>query len=123
MPFDPRQDTTFHIPVPSQEEKSNLYETVASIVNLLNGRISLGFGENQALTGNVVGVTIDVITPSVADTDFTIYHNLGFVPEHMIIVKADKAAIIYVSPTKYGDNNTLTLRSNVASATLKIWVF
>jgi hypothetical protein len=126
----PRQETRIdnsnHISLPEvtpAEAKTPLYAVLIQVVNRLNGKLDLGSGEHNKFTGNFYGVTYDVLTPSVQDTNFTVFHKLGYRPEHCVIIRADKAAIIYDSQDVARDEQTLTLRCNVASATLKLWVF
>lgn len=125
MKTDPRTNTSSHIAIPAvtaEDAASPLYQAIVNIITRLNGKIDLGTGENQELTGNVIGVCVDVLTPPIADTDFIVYHNLGYVPQRAIVVNKDRFADIKVSPTQTQDTKTFTLRCSVASATLKIWI-
>lgn len=99
-------------------------DTFQEVAGRLNGRLTEGQGDNLSPTGNFEGVWWVNTTPGVADTDFTIVHNLGYTPKSYEIRYADKAAIIYTSPTAGAgpDSRTITLRCNVASAFLRIKV-
>lgn len=126
MKPDPRAETQFHISLPVLEEKdtvSPVYNALLELCTKVNGRLSLGSGEHNALTGNIEGICIDVLTPSIADTNFTINHNLGYVPQRCAIMLADRAATIYLAPDAGRTETQITLRCNVASATLKIWIY
>lgn len=125
MDKDSRAVKTTHIALPissAEETKSPLYGVILAIVNLLNGGISLGTGESQTFAGNAVGLYVDVLTPSVANTDFTIYHGLDYIPQCALVVRADRAVNIYIS-SQATDTKTITLRASVAGATIKVWIF
>lgn len=125
MDKDSRAIRTTHLTLPSanvDEAKSPLYSLIVAIVNLLNGGISLGTGESQTFAGNVVGLYVDVLTPSVAGNDFTINHSLGYIPQCALVVRADRSVNIYIS-SQATDTKTITLRASVAGATIKVWIF
>lgn len=95
-----------------------IYEQVAKAVN---GNIE--FGNPTSGPGNINGVWASVTTPGVANTDFTITHNLGRVCVGYPIQTADRAASIYTSPTpNAAPLTTVILRCNVASAVLTIFL-
>jgi len=101
-----------------------LYELLQQIAALLNGRISLGNGNNGTQSGNVVGRYIDVITPSTVNSDFTIKHDLKYVPSCYLVVSAEQnCAIPYLSPSLRPTTTDITLRVNTSSATIKLWIF
>ncbi len=126
---DPNIDYSAHIQLPTQVPKdpgaavSFLFAILSSIVSRLNGGLSSGSGDHLATRGNLLGRTYDVLTPATPDTDFEIRHDLGYRPQHCVIVRADRAAIVYDSPTIARTETILGLRCNVASATLKLEIY
>lgn len=125
MKIDDRQDTSNHIPippVPTDPAYSVLYNAVVSLINLVNGKLSLGTGEDQTLGTNVIGFFQDVLTPATPNTDFVLYHRLGYIPQCTVKVAGVDYADIKRS-NQAADEQTVTLQCNVASVTLKIWVF
>lgn len=67
------------------------------------------------------GQFVTVTTHATPDTEFTVAHDLGRTPTGYIPVTKDKSADLY--NTTAMDANNLYLKCNVASATIKLWVF
>lgn len=93
-----------------------------SIVNALNGKLTLGDGAQSSKAGNIDAQWITVLTPAVADTEFAVDHGLGRLAVGAVIFTSDKAATIYVSSTGSWTSSRLYLKCNVASATLRLLV-
>lgn len=124
---------------PMWQKMRQLYEKVAFVIN---GNIS--FGQTAITTGstligqsvspmtavrvsggNIDGVYVSVQTPAVADTDFTVIHNLGRVTSGYFILSPNKAGIIYLSPTNavpYSITQVI-YRCNVVSLTTVMFIF
>lgn len=104
---------------------NTLRNFLSKIVNKINGGISLGSGQHNTKSGDVLGVYVNVTLPSVAGTDFTITHNLGYVPNNYLVVNSDltsRGAIVYTG-SALPDSNTITLRSLYSSGNVTIWIF
>jgi hypothetical protein len=100
-----------------------LTSALRNIIAKFNGGISLGSGDSGYRAGNIDAQYIDVYTPSVADTEFTVPHGLGRKPIGYDIVRRDKAAIVYDSSGGSWNDTTLYLKCNVASTTVKLRVY
>src|SRR5437016_13335230 len=83
-----------------------------------NGNIGFGDGTNL---DNINGSWINVVAPVAPDTDFTVNHNLGRIPSGYWIMQKDRACDIYTGSIA-ATATQLTLRANVASAVLRIFV-
>lgn len=96
-----------------------LMEILRNIGHIFDGRIGFGDGINKE---NLDIEFKNVTSHATADTEFSISHTLGRVPAGYIVVKRDKAAIVYDGPTPW-TSNTLYLRCNVSSTALRLIVF
>ena len=92
-----------------------LYELLARGVNY---NISFGSGTESE---NINGVWANVVTPGVANTDFTVTHNLGRVPVGYIVMKKDIATDIYDGSVA-ATVTQITLRATVATVTVRLFV-
>lgn len=88
------------------------------LANILNGQISFGNGVNL---DNMQGRWINVVSPGVADTDFTAAHNLGRVPVGFITVFLDKAGVVYAGSVAWTAQD-VTLRCSAATTTIRLFV-
>lgn len=88
------------------------------LANIINGQIS--FGNGTALD-NMQGRWLNTVTPGVADTDFTIAHNLGRIPVGFITISVDKAGVIYKGSIAWTTSN-ITLKCSTATTTVRIFV-
>jgi len=113
---------TVNLPDRPKDFPDEIYQLLRNIVFMLNGNISLGNGDNQSQSGNVLGKYIVVTTPAAANTDFTIYHGLGYIPKNFIATSG-LTGTLYLSPAIAADSKTLTLRSGAVSTELRIWIF
>lgn len=82
----------------------------------INGSIEFGSPANGSI--NIAGFWVNTVTPGVADTEFTVNHNLQYVPTGIIIVSVDKAAIIYSSRKNQWTTTQLFLKANQATVAL-----
>lgn len=64
----------------------------------------------------------DLTTPATPDTEYSIEHGFGTVALGFIVVNQDKAAVTYKSTTAW-DSNKIYLKTNAASAALRVMVF
>jgi len=120
-------DTLEDIKVPGPPEEPlqrfqkmlrKLYEQLARIVN---GQISFGDSLNS-ISDNIAGTWVSTTTPAVANTDFTVVHNLGRLPSGWIVAMQDKAASVYLGAT-LATTTDLTLRCSVASVAVRLFIF
>jgi hypothetical protein len=86
----------------------------------------------KKLTGNVDGVFPNpnnalvggypITTPGVANTEFTITHNLGRIPAGYDVKAIDQAAIIYDSRRNAWTKTQMFLKANAASVNITLFV-
>jgi len=88
------------------------------VAKLLNGGISFGDGTQS---DNVDGVWINAITPGVANTDFTVTHNLGRVPAGYIVKSKSAACDIYDGSVAASETQ-LTLRATAINVLVRLFV-
>ena len=86
------------------------------ISRVLNG--SVEFGNPTLGLKNIQGYWLSVVTPGVADTEFIVTHNLGYIPTGIIVFRVDKAAIIYASQVNLWNATQIRLKCNVATVAL-----
>lgn len=92
-----------------------LYEQLARIVN---GQISFGPG-----TGfdNIAGVWASVADTGLADTNFSITHNLGYIPSGWILMNQSIAGVLYKGSVAW-TTTTMSLKCNVAHDNVAIFI-
>ena len=83
-----------------------------------NGNIGFGDGTNL---DNISGSWINVTAPAVANTDFTVNHNLGRIPSGYWVMQKDRACDVYTGSIA-ATVTQLTLRSTVASAVIRLFI-
>lgn len=86
------------------------------ISRVVNGSIEFGSPANGPV--NIAGYWLNVVTPGVADTEFTVNHNLQYIPTGIIVVSVDKAAIVYSSRKNQWTTTQLFLKCNQATVSL-----
>ena len=111
-------------PVPRMEPmelsgQRRLMEILRNIGYMFDGRIGLGDGTNKE---NLDIEFKDVTSHATAGTEFSISHTLGRVPAGYIVVKRDKAAVVYDGTTVW-TTSTIYLRCSVSSTALRLIVF
>ena len=63
----------------------------------------------------------DAVSPSVADTEFTVVHNLGKTPRHYIY-NVDVAAVVYDSRRSDWTESLMYLKCNQPSTTITLTI-
>jgi len=109
------------IPKPKPNWWQNFQKLWVQLAKVINGNIE--FGNPTVGPSNIRGNWVSVTTPAVANTDFTITHNLGRPAVGYIVMTANAATDIYTSPTANPNPNTqLILRATGTSVALTIFV-
>jgi len=87
----------------------------------INGNLSFG---NTSKTGNIKGKLFSTTTPSSANTEFSITHNLGAVPTGYIVFYVSSAAIVYEGPTTgtAWTSSTIYLKCNAGSVNILLFI-
>jgi hypothetical protein len=86
------------------------------ITRVVNGNIEFGNPKDGAV--NVQGSWQELVTPNVSGTEFTLTHNLGYIPSGMHIISLDLPAIIYASRKTSWTTKVAFFKANLASVTL-----
>lgn len=86
------------------------------ISRAINGRLE--FGNPQDGNVNIQGSWQETTTPNVANTEFTLTHNLGYIPSGIHIISLDKAAIIYASRKSQWTTTQAFFKADQASVAL-----
>jgi hypothetical protein len=95
-----------------------IYEQVSRTIN---GNVE--FGNPTSGPVNILGVWKGVTTPSIANTDFTVTHNLGRTCVGVDVKTKNGACDVWVSPSVNPNPNTqIILRASVASITLSLFL-
>lgn len=89
----------------------------------LAGFLSFGTGADSTQSGNLDGQWRHVTTPATPDTEFSVPHGLGRVPVDFFQAGGDKAARLYDSRRGSWDRNTIFLKCDVASASVRFLLF
>lgn len=101
------------------------------LARAINGRIDFGSpqGQSKKVPGNIDGVWPGTLasgymitTPGVADTEFTVTHNLGRIPTGYDVKSLDKAAIVYDSRKNLWTVTQMFLKCNVATVQIVLFV-
>ncbi len=92
-----------------------LYE---QLVRIVNGNISFG---NGATPDNIAGVWAHVPDTGAANTDFTVTHNLLYVPQGWLAINQTKAGVLYKG-TVAATNTQITLKCSVANDDVLIFI-
>lgn len=92
----------------------------------INGGLEFGGPQQAGPKGNglknIQGFWVDVTTPGVADTEFTVDHNLGYIPTGIIVFAVDKATVIYASRKNQWTAKQAFFKANLATVSLQGFV-
>jgi len=89
------------------------------VASKLNGRLTSGTGEHATQAGNFDEQWVEGETPSVADTQFAIYHGLGRLPVFWKYI-VDRACIIYTADVGSWNKDVIFAKCNVASVIFRM---
>ncbi len=101
----------------------SLNETIERIIGAINGLLSLGDGTQGARAGNLDGQYLEFTSPSTPDEEFQVFHGLDRDPAGYIVVRRDKAAILYDSRVGSWSTHVAYFKSNVGTTLFRILVF
>jgi hypothetical protein len=117
--------------VKDQQLRRALSSMWTNLTKAINGGLYLGSPQEQAksLLGNVNGLWpgtlaggYTITTPGVANTEFTVTHNLGRVPIGYDIKSIDAAAHVYDSRKALWTNKVMFLKCDQATVHLVLFV-
>lgn len=96
----------------------DIAEKLGYQAQILNG--SLGFG-NGTDVENVRGAWVTYTSNAVANTEDTVPHGLAVVPIGFIVIRRDKAGVVYDGGTSWTNSN-LYLKCSTASTVITMFV-
>jgi hypothetical protein len=99
----------------------NVIAVVRNHARVLARNISFGSGNNTDTSQNIQGAWATGTTPSTPGTQFTVTHNLGYIPQNFDVKRLNAAGIIYDSGTAWTATE-IFLKSNVASAAYRLFI-
>ena len=86
----------------------------------VSGHLSFGDGTVYSRSGNIDGQWVELKTPTVADTEITVYHSLGRVPIGYLVLAQNKAGSLYTSQYASWSTSATAFKCNVASVLFTI---
>jgi hypothetical protein len=95
--------------------------TMRSFLTTLTSRLSSIF-QNISLMPFNRSETLSVANTGTADTEFSVDHHLGRVPDGYILTKSDRAAVVYNGDTANTDG-TVYLKCAAANAAITFQLF
>lgn len=100
------------------EVDKGLQQVNEEVARVIDGNVSFGVA---GVRDNIDGAWITVADTGGANTDFTVTHNLGRVPEGWLVIKQDKATSIYVGSVAWTETQ-ITLKSSTANVALTLFI-
>jgi hypothetical protein len=79
---------------------------------------SIDFGSPAVGPQNVKGFWFTVVSPVVANTEFTVNHNLGYIPSGLHVIANDQDVSVKVSRKAQWTAKQIFLKINASSANL-----
>lgn len=101
---------------PAVNSLQKLYKLLISVIN---GKVSFGDGKR---TNNIDGSWVSVVTPGVANTDFTVSHVLNRIPVGYLVVSKSAAVDIYTGSVA-ATATQITLRATVTGVNIVLFIF
>jgi hypothetical protein len=98
-----------------------LEQDTHQLFEALKGRIRFGSGVDGERGENVAGEFQVIADTGNADTEITLAHTIGAVPIGYIVIKIDKAGIIYDSGTTWTSSN-IYLKCDVANCAVSLFL-
>lgn len=92
---------------------SDVKHSLQEVLDAMQNRLT--FTENFNATQK------EAVSPSVADTEFTVVHNLGKTPRHYIY-NTDVAAVVYDSRRSDWTENMMYLKCSQATVTITLTI-
>jgi hypothetical protein len=107
----------------SESSIAKIQSQLELITQTLNGGLRLKSGETLGRAGNFKAQMIELTTPSSANSEFSVPHSLGALPEGYIVVLQDKAGSLYTSNFGGWDKNTIYLKSDATSMLINVILY
>ena len=94
---------------------------VLRIIQVLQGRVRFGDGIDGMEGENIAGEFQVVSDTGVANTEFTVSHSLGAVPIGYLVIKIDKAGVVYDSGTTWTSTD-IYLKCSASNANVTLFL-
>lgn len=104
---------------------SEMKQPISAAFEYTLGNLSLGAVENQTRATNLQAYYLTGTTPSVAQTEFSLAHGLGFAPSVLIPViglEAIGQQIVPLQVSRAADETRIYLKSSSTSAAIAVLV-
>lgn len=95
---------------------------IREMISRFNRGLSLGSGNSGYKAGNLDAQYVDLLFPA-ADTEVLIPHGLGRRPIGYVVVRRDRACSIYDSSAGSWGRDVLYLKSDTASASVRLLIW
>lgn len=106
----------------TESQAAQLSQAVRNLISKVNGGLSHGSGATYH-KGNFDEHFVEVLTPSVADTEFPVVVNLGRAVRGVEIALANASANVYTSREGSWTEDLIFLKCTAAGATLRLRVY
>ena len=100
-----------------------LRDVVNQIADRMNGGVTFGNGSTASQAGNVDAVYATAITPGVANTEFTLKHELGRIPIGFHTTMNTTPGSVYASRPQSWTATQVYLKCSAASANITVMLF
>lgn len=120
LPTPLRTDADGSIP---DGELITLNQYLESLARKMNGKVSLGNGDDRSQSGNLDGQWITLVTPSGANTEFEVWHGLGRVAIGYLIGRKTAACDVYDSSIGSWTDSLMLLKATGSSVTINLFVY
>lgn len=97
---------------------------VEDISRAVNGALDFGDPKSGVYSpGNMSGTWVNITTPATANTTFIVHHNLGRIPQGMLVFSVDQpGAVIHSVNKAQWTKQTAQFQCNVGSVSLQGFV-
>lgn len=111
---------TLKEPIDKQVRQLDLF--LDKVTLALQGRISFGNSDDGNMGENMRGQFQVVADTGSADSELTIAHDLGYAPYGFILVKNDKAGVVYESGSAWTIDDVY-LKCSAANSNITVFLF
>lgn len=94
---------------------------IQDIINAMSGRIRFGTASDGVSGENISGQWQIIADTGVADTEFSVTHTIGAIPQGFLVTNIDKGGVVYDSGTAW-TSTTIYLKCSVANAAVTLFL-
>ena len=100
-----------------------LQETISNLIANFNGSISFGDGSQGSKVGNLNAVYAKIVTPAVANQEFSLKHELGRIPVGFDISMKDKSGTVFASRLQSWTASVVYLKCSTATTSITVRLY